>query len=181
MVIGLVGADNRAVTIARQLRRCGHTVSFSDPNGLDHAEKAVAALADPGVSAATPNDQAATSDMLILLVHWEDMGRTLTQLGDYKEGIVVDTMRPPRIPGAENTAKLLQEKLGNRHVVKAFVEEPLPKAEVMVAADDPKARSIVLELVAACGGTPVDLGPLSEASRIERLFHDETKAIRGTV
>ena len=181
MVIGIVGADNRAVTIARQLRRCGHTVSFSDPNGIDHAEKAVAALADPGVSADTPYNQAATSDMLILAIHWEDMNRTLTQLGDYKDGIVVDTMRPPKIPGAENTAQLLEKKLDNRHVVKAFVEEPQPKAEVMIAADDPEARAVVVELVAACGGTPVDLGALVEATRIERMFHDETKAIRGTV
>lgn len=181
MVIGIVGADNRAVTIARQLRKCGHSVSFSDPNGIDHAEKAVAALADPGVSADTPYNQAATSEMLILAIHWEDMDRTLTQLGDYKDGVVVDTMRPPKIPGAENTAVMLEKKLDNRHIVKAFVEEPEPNAEVMVASDDPEARALVIELITSCGGKAVDVGPLAEATRIERSFHDETRAIRGTV
>lgn len=180
MVIGIVGADDRAVTIARQLRTCGHTVTFSDPGGLDHAEKAVAALADPEVRADTPYNQAAVSEALILAIHWEDMDKTLSQIGDYKDGVVIDAMRPPRIPGAENSAIALEHKLDNRHIVKAFVEEPLPKAEVMIASDDPEARMMVVELVQSCGGTAVDIGPLSEATVIERRFSDNTKAIRGT-
>lgn len=181
MVIGIVGADDRAVAIARELRKCGHTLSFSDPGGLDHAEKAVAALADPAVTAATPYNQAATSEALILAIHWEDMDKTLTQIGDYKDGVVIDAMRPPRIAGAENSAVTLEHKLDNRHIVKAFVEEPMPKGEVMVASDDPEARMMVCELVQSCGGKAIDIGPLSEATVIERRFSDNTKSIRGTV
>ncbi len=180
MVIGIVGADNRAVTIARQLRTCGHTVSFSDPNGLDHAEKAVAALADPGVTAATPYNQAATSEALILAIHWEDMDRTLTQLGDYKDGVVIDAIRPPKVEAEFNGAELLTKKLDNRHIVKAFVEEPLPNGEVRVASDDPEARMMVCEIITECGGKAIDVGSLAEARRIEQDFADEAKVIRGT-
>ncbi len=181
MVIGIVGADDRAVTIARQLRTCGHTVSFSDPNGVDHADKAVAALADPAVTATTTYNQAATCETLILAIHWEDMDKTLTQLGDYKDGVVIDAMRPPHIDGAENSALVLEKKLDNRHVVKAFVEEPLPRGEIRVASDDPEARMMVCELIDSCGGKAVDAGALAEALQIERRFSDETKAIRGTI
>ncbi|HEV7179870.1 MAG TPA: NAD(P)-binding domain-containing protein [Candidatus Baltobacteraceae bacterium] len=180
MVIGIVGADDRAVAIARLLRRCGHTITFSDPRDTTKAERAAAALND-GTLADTAYNQAATSQALLMVVHWEDLDLTLASIGDYKDGLVIDAIRVPPLTGEDNGAQRLAKKLDNRHVVKAFVEPPDPKTPVQVAANDPEARQAVCEMIEACGGTAIDLGPLSEATRIEKQFAAETKSVRGTV
>ena len=180
MVIGIVGSDDRAVAIARMLRHCGHTVSFSDPLGGIRAERAAAALGE-GTTADTTYNQAATCEMLVFAMHWEEVDKALAQLGDYKDGVVIDAVRPPKLEGHVNAAQLLEQKLDNRHVVKAFVEDPTDDGEVRVASDDPEARDLVCGIVSACGGKAIDLGPLSEATQIEKAFAETTHVIRGTV
>ncbi|MEO9169774.1 MAG: hypothetical protein ABI282_06510, partial [Candidatus Baltobacteraceae bacterium] len=81
--------------------------------------------------------------------------------------------------GHDNGAQRLAKKLDNRHVVKAFMEEPTPNGEVMVAANDPEARAMVCEMIEACGGKALDMGPLSEATLMEAAYAREVKATRG--
>lgn len=179
MVIGIIGADDRAVAIGRLLKTCGHSISFSDPTDQTHAERASHALADS--SAATTYDQAATAEALVLAAHWEDLDTVLASLGDYKDGVVIDATRPPLMEDSPSGAELLEKKLDNRHVVKAFVEDVEPRGTVKVASDDPNARALVCEMIESCGGTAVDLGPLSEAATIEREFARRTTQTRGSI
>ena len=178
MVIGIIGADDRAVAIGRLLKTCGHSISFSDPVEQSRAERATAALEDATV--ATTYDQAALSEALVLAIHWEDLDKALVCLGDYKDGVVIDATRPPRLEGDTSGAEMLEKKLDNRHVVKAFVEEPVPNGEIKVASDDPNARAMVCGMIESCGGKAIDLGPLTEAATIERAYADHIASLRST-
>lgn len=165
-IIGIIGADDRAVAIGKVIRRTGHTVCFSDIHD-DRTSLAAAEVLGDGAFATTPYQQAASCDTLVLTIHWEDLERALTALGDYKNGILVDATRPPDL-GQLSGAELLAHKLDNRHVVKGFVE-PLETNEfIKIASDDPEARAAVSELIAHCGRTALDVGPLANARGIER-------------
>lgn len=167
MTIGIIGADDRAVTIGRLLQNCGHHVSFSDPRRPDSAEKAAEAIGGEA-KACTIYDQATSSEALIFAIHWEDVDGSLRALGAYKDGIVVDAIRPPTLQGDTSGAEILAKKLDNRHVVKAFVDIVDPHDPILVAGDDPEARSAVEQLIEECGRRYEDVGPLANAAKIER-------------
>jgi predicted dinucleotide-binding enzyme len=170
-IIGIIGADDRAVAIGRMIRQTGHTVCFSDVND-DRTSQAAAEVLGDDTYATTPYQQAASCEALVFTIHWEDLDRALTALGDYKDGIVVDATRPPDL-GRLSGAELLAHKLDNRHVVKGFVE-PLERNEfIKIASDDPEARAEVSELIANCGRTALDVGPLANARVIERAVAAE--------
>ena len=169
MTIGIIGADDRAVTIGRLLQTCGHQISFSDPSSNHAAEHAAQALGGDA-KACTTYDQAATSEALVLAVHWEDLDGSLKALGDYKDGLVIDATRPPELPDGTSGAEILAKKLDNRHVVKAFVDMSDPHEHIRVASDDPEARMQVEEMIRTCGGVVEDAGPLAAAVEIEREY-----------
>ncbi len=169
MTIGIIGADDRAVAIGRMLQQCGHKVSFSSPHGMEAAEKAAQALGGDA-AASTTYDQAATSEALVMAIHWEDLDGALRALGDYKDGIVIDATRPPDLGDGTSGAEMLAKKLDNRHVVKAFVDVSDPNEPIRVASDDPEARMHVEEMIRVCGGTVEDAGPLAKAIEIERHY-----------
>ena len=177
MIIGIIGGDDRAVAIGRLLRKCGHTITFSDPNAKDAALHATQALGGE-IPVTTPYEQAANCEAIVLAVHWDDLDRTLTALGSYKDGMVIDATRPPKITGTSG-AEMLARKLDNRHVVKAFVDNIEPGQPVRVASDDPEARQQVESTIVACGGTVEDMGPLSRAIEIERTYAVSTEARMG--
>jgi predicted dinucleotide-binding enzyme len=167
MTIGIIGSDDRAVALGKLLRRSGQIVCFSDPMHKQNPASAAHALGE-GAFASTPYRQAATCDTLLFMVHWEDLESTLSALGSYKDGIVIDATRPPDLGEKTSGAELLAHKLDNRHIVKAFVESIRPGDRVKVAADDPEARDRVDELISACGCTAENIGPLANARTIER-------------
>jgi predicted dinucleotide-binding enzyme len=165
-IIGIIGADDRAVAIGRMIRRTGYTVCFSDIHD-DRTSLAAAEVIGGDAFATTPYQQAANCDALVFTVHWEDIEPVLTALGDYKNGVVVDATRPPDL-GRLSGAEILAHKMDNRHVVKGFVE-PLETSEfIKIASDDPEARAEIGELIANCGRTALDVGPLANARAIER-------------
>jgi predicted dinucleotide-binding enzyme len=167
-IIGIIGADDRAVAIGKMLQRGGNVVCFSDLDD-DRTSQSAAELLGDGAFATTPSQQAATCDPLFLTIHWQDLERALAALGTYKDGIVVDATRPPDL-GQLSGAEMLAHKLDNPHVVKGFVE-PLDGDEshfIKIASDDARARAEVGEIIAHCGGNALDVGPLANARTIER-------------
>lgn len=169
MTIGIIGADDRAVAIGRMLQRCGHDISFSDPTGNQAAMHAAEALGGDA-KACTTYDQAATSEALVVAVHWDDLDGSLKALGDYKDGLVIDATRPPELADGVSGAEMLAKKLDNRHVVKAFVDMGDPHDPIRIASDDPEARMKVEEMITSCGGMVEDAGPLASAIEIEREY-----------
>lgn len=165
MTIGIIGCDERAVALGKLLRRCGHTISFSDARAEANAQRAAHAV--EGAVARTPYQQAAQCEALLFAVVWEDLERTLAALGTYKDGIVIDATRPPQHEGPSG-AERLAHMLDNRHVVKAFVEPPESGRSFRVASDDPEARAAVESLIEGCGCRAIDAGPLERSREIEK-------------
>ena len=166
MIIGIVGSDNRAVEIGRLLSRGGHTVSFSDPTKAERALKAVEALGK-GSTAESAYRQTAKSDALLMAVRWQDVEHAVNALGPYHNGIVIDATHAPPLPKGSG-AQRLAHMLDNRHVVKAFVEEIKPGAEISVCSDDPNAMHLVEAIIADCGCKPRECGSLANAAEVER-------------
>lgn len=175
MEIGIIGSDNRAVAIGRLLSRCGHTLTFSDPIQSDRAIKAAEALGD-GSAAESAYQQTIKSDALVMTVRWQDVESTLSALGPYTDGIVIDATHPPELEkgsGAETIARMMD----NRHVVKAFVEEVKPGAKISVCSDDPNALKVVEDLIEHCGCVPVECGTLADAANLERSALNDGKVL----
>ena len=167
-IIGIIGADDRAVAIGKMLKRGGHVVCFSDLDDDRTSQSAAEGLGE-GAYATTPHQQAVTCDPLFFTIHWQDLERALAALGTYKDGVVVDATRPPDL-GQLSGAEMLAHKLDNPHVVKGFVESlDADESEfIRIASDDPAARAKVGELIAHCGRSALDVGPLATARTIER-------------
>lgn len=173
MRIGIVGADDRAVAIARLLLKAGHRVTLSDPTGRKAAHNAEIAL-DYWATEATPHEQSMESDALVLAVHWEELEDAIEQIGHFADGIIIDATRPPAPLLAKGTSGAAQvaQRMGSAHVVKGFVDVSDPNAAIEIASDDSKARRRVAEVIAQCGARARDLGALVNAARIERGYID---------
>ena len=172
MTIGIIGADDRAVAIGRIFQQGGNHVTFSDPNGETAAQKAVDALGGDA-KICTAYDQAATSDALVMVIHWEDVDGTLRSIGSYKDGLVIDATRPAKLTTGTSGAEILAKKLDNRHVVKAFVDMTDPQHDpIRIATDDPEARKQVEDIIRSSGIEVEDLGPLANACVIELAYED---------
>ena len=173
MKIGIVGADDRAVAIARLLLKAGHRVTLSDPTGRKAAHNAEIAL-DYWATEATPGEQAMDSDALVLAVHWQDLENAIEQVGAYPDGILIDATRPPGplLEDGMSGAQQIALRMHSAHVVKGFVDVSDPKAAIEIASDDSRARMRVAEVIAQCGAKARDLGGLANAVRIEQGYID---------
>ena len=167
MTIGILGSDDRAVAIARLLRRAGHQLTFSDPPaGLDKAEMAAGALGD-GAQADSAYNQALSCGALVLAMRWDDREAALAALGPVDDQIIIDATLPPVLDG-DSGAEWLSHKLATRRVVKAFVK-PIRQGEpIEVCSDDVQAKLAVAEMIHAAGYKALDGGPLAYARDLER-------------
>ena len=165
MNVGILGSDARAVTIGKYLQAHGHLVSFSDPAGMDKAEKAALALGG-GAQADSAYNQASTASMLVFALRWDDLDAALQAMGPFETGVVIDAVRAPKLD-AGSGAERLSRRMNNRRVVKAFVEIPPPGETMPYCADDPEARGFVEELIRGAGFIPVNLGGLERAAEVE--------------
>ena len=170
MKIGIVGADDRAVGIARLLLRSGHKVTLSDPTGRGAARNAELALDHWATAAPSVADQALNSQALILAIHWQDVDDVLSQIGNHPRGIVIDATRPPRIASGTSGAEHIARKLHSPHVIKGFVDVSDPSEPIEIAGDDSQARMRVAEIISQCGARVADKGPLANAVAIERGY-----------
>ncbi|HEY3826138.1 MAG TPA: NAD(P)-binding domain-containing protein [Bryobacteraceae bacterium] len=184
MNIGIIGAGNIGGTLTRRLSALGHRVSVANSRGPE-------ALADltreSGAAAVSVMEAARAGEVVIVTIpigRIRDLPRNLFQ--DVADSVVVvDTcnyypQRDGRIEEIENgtpESRWVSQQLG-RPVVKAFnnihakdlMERGQPAATpgriaLPVAADDSRAKEIVLRLVNELGFDGVDAGGLDDSWR----------------
>lgn len=184
MRIAIIGAGNVGRALATSFTRAGHdvTVTAQDP------EHARAAASDAGATSSESNAAAAAAaDLIVLAVPFTSAERVAAEIRDAVAGkAVVDTSNRmaygadgPTIDNGPSNAERLAGWLPNAVVVKAFntvfasnQADPIVEGvqlDGFVAADDPKAKAVVLELVDSIGLRPIDAGPLSRAQQLEQL------------
>jgi NADPH-dependent F420 reductase len=184
MRIAIIGSGNVGRALATSFTRAGHevTITAQDP------EHARAAASDAGATAHESNvAAAAASDVIVLAVPFTEAEGVAAEIRAAVAGKpVVDTSNRmaygadgPTIDNGPSNAERLAAWLPDAAVVKAFntvfasnQADPIVEGvqlDGFVAADDPEARAVVLQLVDSIGLRPIDAGPLSRAQQLEQL------------
>jgi NADPH-dependent F420 reductase len=184
MRIAIIGSGNVGRALATSFTRAGHevTITAQDP------EHARAAASDAGATAHESNvAAAAASDVIVLAVPFTEAEGVAAEIRAAVAGKpVVDTSNRmaygaegPTIDNGPSNAERLAAWLPEAAVVKAFntvfasnQADPIVEGvqlDGFVAADDPEARAVVLQLVDSIGLRPIDAGPLSRAQQLEQL------------
>lgn len=184
MKIGIIGAGHIGGTLARRFAALGHQVSVANSRGPE----TLAGLArETGAKAVTIRDAARSGELVIVTIPEGKIPNLPKDLFAGVPGnvVVVDTgnyypQRDGRLDGIEggmNESQWVAAQLG-RPVVKAFntlnykhlLNDGRPKGTegrvaIPVAADDPAAKKMVMELVDELGFDPVDDGGLDDSWR----------------
>ncbi len=144
MKIGIIGSSPRAGRIERALAEAGHDLTTG-----------------------SAYDRASTAEVIVLAVPWDQLDKTIVQMGRLGDTVVIDASDAP--PSVEPSgAEMLALKLNSPHVVEAFGEDATPGDPIPVCADDPQAKATVMELIRSCGYEASDAGPLNRAGALER-------------
>jgi NADPH-dependent F420 reductase len=192
MRIGIVGGTGKQGTgLARRWARAGHTIAI----GSRDASKARAHLAEitggapAGAIEGGDNVWAASgADVVVLSVPYSAHGETLRAIvGAVAGKVMVDMtvpLQPPKVsrvhlPAGQAAALEAQAIVGAatpvaaalHHVSATHLADPSHPIEcdVLVAADDARAKSTTLQLVRDLGLRGLDAGPLVNAIALESL------------
>jgi predicted dinucleotide-binding enzyme len=186
MDITIIGTGNMARGIATRALAGGNTVTLVG-HGTDSARaRALAGELSGEVRTGTLGDPI-NGDVVVLAIPYGAIDDVLGRYDDKLAGkVVIDITNPvdfstfsPLNVEAGSAAQEIAQKAPGAKVVKAFnttfastlVEgqvagQPL---DVLIAADDDKAKSTVSEVIEAGGLRAIDAGPLARAHELEAL------------
>jgi 8-hydroxy-5-deazaflavin:NADPH oxidoreductase len=185
--IGFIGAGHIGSQLARLAVSRGYDVVISNSRGPETLSSLVAELG-PKARGATPAEAAKAGDIVVVSIPLKNYPRV--PVAPLAGKIVIDTenyypQRDGHIPELDNesmtTSELLQAHLPTSKVVKGFnhitakelTTDGQPSGSknrraVVIAGDDPSAKTTVRQLIDEFGYDTVDAGPLKEGWRIQR-------------
>ena len=186
MEIGTIGAGAFAQAFAKRALKAGHTVKLSNDQGPDSLREIVTQLG-PGATA-VPKEVAASCEMVLLAVPWDNVPDTLARLHRWKNQILIDGTNPfhgkagkftPADVGNLSTSQLVAALAPEARVVKAFNHMIVPNLEAgpvvngarrvaFVSADDNDAKKRVETLLKTFGYSVIDLGDLRDGGLIQQ-------------
>jgi 8-hydroxy-5-deazaflavin:NADPH oxidoreductase len=186
MKVGIVGAGQVALAIARNLLAQGHEVALSSRRGPSGLAEAIGTL---GAGAkAVSVQEAAMAEIVILAVPWSEVERVLADLPPWNGRILIDTTNPfvagPQklvvadLGGRSSSAIVAAHAAGAR-VVKAFNSILMRNFEkgptqngarrvLFISGDDLSAKNAVRGLIEAFGYAVIDLGGLEDGGRMQQ-------------
>jgi NADPH-dependent F420 reductase len=189
--IGIVGGTGKLGSgLSARWARAGHAIALGSRDAAKaraHAAELVAA----GHGSVEGGDNAwaaSAAEVVVLTVPYEAHGATLSAIREAAQGkVLIDTtvpLRPPKVsrvqlPAGQAAALETQAALGAavpvaaafHHVSAAHLadlHEPI-ECDVLVAADDARARTIAIALAGDLGLRGLDAGPLANAVALESL------------
>jgi 8-hydroxy-5-deazaflavin:NADPH oxidoreductase len=185
--IGFIGAGHIGSQVARLASSRGYPVVISNSRGPETLTGLVAELG-PNARAARAEDAAAAGQIVVVSVplkNYRDVpvaplaGKVVIDTNNYypqRDGHIAELDDE-----STTTAELLQRHLPSSKVVKAFnhilaaqlTTDGTPagtpnRRALVIAGDDPGAKSVVTRLLDEFGFDTVDAGPLKEGWRIQR-------------
>jgi predicted dinucleotide-binding enzyme len=186
MEIGTIGAGAFAQAFAKRALKAGHKVKLSNDRGPDSLREIVNQLG-PG-AVAVPKEMAASCELVLLAVPWDNVPATLASLPRWKNQILIDGTNPfhgkagkftPADVGNLSTSQLVAALAPGARVVKAFNHMTVPNLEAdpvvqgarrvaFVAADDDAAKKRVEILLKELGYSVFDLGDLRDGGLIQQ-------------
>src|SRR6267378_8084876 len=186
MEIGTIGAGAFAQAFANRALKAGHKVKLSNDRGPDSLREIVDQLG-PG-AVAVPKEAAASCEMVLLAVPWDNVPGTLASLPRWKNQILIDGTNPfhgkagkftPADVGNLSTSQLVAALAPGARVVKAFNHMIVSNLEAdpvangarrvaFVSADDDGAKKRVEILLKELGYYVIDLGDLRDGGLIQQ-------------
>jgi hypothetical protein len=183
MQIGILGAGNVGLAVARQLIGAGHVVKLSSSRG-PHALTPVAQ--DIGAEPVSVTE-AAAAELVLLAVPWPAVPDVLDPLPDWDGRVLVDATNPfvshdplqlADLQGRSSSVVVAEHAPGAR-VVKAFnsiamanfakgPREGEAKRVLFVSGDDGAAKRTVQHMITELGYAAIDLGGLDEGGRMQQ-------------
>jgi 8-hydroxy-5-deazaflavin:NADPH oxidoreductase len=191
MRIGIVGGTGKqGQGLALRWVRAGHRIALGsrDENKARAQAERLAKQGYPGFEGGDNTWAAGVADVVVLTVPYEAHAETLHAVKDAAAGkVFVDVtvpLKPPKVsrvhlPSGQAAALEAQAILGEstpvvaalHHVSAAHLADPVQpiQCDVLVAADDARAKATMLELVRDLGLRGLDAGPLVNAIALESL------------
>jgi 8-hydroxy-5-deazaflavin:NADPH oxidoreductase len=186
MEIGTVGAGASAQAFAKRAVKAGHKVKLSNDRRPDSLREIVNQLG-PG-EVAVPKEVAASCELILLAVAWDNVPGTLASLPRWKNQILIDGTNPfhgkagkftPADVGNLSTSQLVAALAPGARVVKACNHMIVPNLEAepvvngarrvaFVSADNNEAKKRVKILHKELGHSVVDLENLRDGGLIQQ-------------
>ena len=185
MTIAIIGTGRVGAALGRGWAAAGHAIVFGSRH--PHADDVEALVASIGKRAysTSPDEAAASAEVVALAVPWDAAQSVVEGLGDLSGTILIDCMNPlaaglqPAVGGDTSGAEQIAGWAPAARVVKAFnttgannmadpdyAGTPLT---MFVCGDDAEATSTVAELAEDLGFEAVDAGPLDRARLLEPM------------
>jgi 8-hydroxy-5-deazaflavin:NADPH oxidoreductase len=185
MKIGVIGSGRIGSTIGGLWAKAGHEVMFSDRD----AETAKRAADGSGPRAKTGSVQEAVAfgDVVFIAVPYMALPAIQQQVGAQLKGkVVVDPNNP--VPGRDGEMAVQAREKGagvssaallpGARIVRSFnswgystmareANRPAPRMALPVAADDPQALKVGMQLVSDAGFDPVNAGSLAASKAFD--------------
>ena len=186
MKIGILGSGNVGGTLGTRWAQSGHQVVFSSREQDSAQMRELIARAGRSSRAASAQETAASSEVILLATPWPATKAVLDSAGDLSGKIVIDATNPLHadLSGLElgTTTSAAEQVAGwvpGGRVVKAFntvgykvMADPMIGGEPAVlfyCGDDGGSKKIAGQLATELGFNAVDAGPLTQARLLEPL------------
>jgi predicted dinucleotide-binding enzyme len=185
MSIGIIGAGNIGLAVAKTLSRVGIAATIANSRGPESLKDSVAALG-PTIKAGT-REQAAGADIVVIAVNWSKLPVAVVGLPAWGGRIVIDANNPIEAPlfkpvdlNGRVSSQAVADLVAGARVVKAFnhlraeVLASDPRADggrrvLFYSGDDSAAKAEVGALIDRLGFAGIDLGPLAIGGKLAQF------------
>src|ERR671916_3278804 len=185
MHIGIIGAGNIGLAVAKTLSRAGIAAIIANSRGPDSLKETVAALS-PTIKAAT-REEAASADIVLIAVNWTKLPAAVAGLPSWDGRIVIDANNPVEAPLFKPvdlqglvSSQVVAGLVSGARLVKAFnhlraqVLASDPRADggrrvLFYSGDDGAAKAEVAALIDRLGFAGIDLGPLAVGGKLAQF------------
>jgi predicted dinucleotide-binding enzyme len=185
MTIGIIGAGNIGLAIAKTLARAGIPASIANSRGPESLKEAVGYLG-PTIKATT-RERAATADMVLIAVNWSKLPIAVAGLPAWGGRIVIDANNPIEQPlfkpvelHGQVSSQVVANMVSGARLVKAFnhlraeVLASDPRADggrrvLFYSGDDNAAKAEVGALIDRVGFAGIDLGALAIGGQLTQF------------
>lgn len=181
MRIGIIGSGRIGSTFGGLWVKAGHEVMFSDRDA-EQAKRAAEGVGPPARTGSVP-EAVAFGDAILIAVPYGALPAIAQQVGaELKGKVVIDPNNPVPSRDGELGAQAKEKGaavstaaiLPGTRLVRAFnswgymtmareANRPAPRMAIPVAADDPAALKLGMQLVADAGFDPVAAGSLAQS------------------
>jgi NADPH-dependent F420 reductase len=186
MTIAIIGTGNVGSALGRAWGSKGHTIIFGTRDPLSGKVCELIESIGSNARATTISEAAASSEIILLAVHWPAAHDVIVAMGDLHGKIIIDPTNPvlPGLAGLAigHTTSAAEQIAGwapEATIVKAFnttgaanMLDPdygSQRADMLICGDDDRAKSMVSQLAEDAGFVAVDAGPLTNARLLEPM------------